>query len=296
MRLHHGFPCHRVHQFIHQPQPGHRVLRIAHRLAIARRNLRLCELCGKRRPAHQQRDLDARILQVASGDHHLLRALHQQPGKSDRIRVMLLVCLDQVLRRHLDAQVYNVIPVVLQNNFDEIFPNVMHVALHRRQHHLAALRRIRLLHELFQVAHRRLHGFRRLQYFGHDQFVRIEKPSDFRHPCHQWSIYDIQRWRTFPAFPLQINNQPVSRALDNVVRQPLVQRQIRRACFIFLFRGAEMLGDRRDVKLIDGRTLLFCLLAPVRRNIPQQRGVRIFRWDFLRRMRKKQILRQLSLI
>ena len=80
----------RVHQFIHQPQPGHGVLGIAHRAAIARGNLLLCEFCAQRRSAHQQRHADSGVLQIVRGNHHLLRAFHQQTGESDRVRVVRL--------------------------------------------------------------------------------------------------------------------------------------------------------------------------------------------------------------
>ena len=225
----------RIHQLIHQPQPGHRVFRVAHRFAIARRNLRLRKSRRQRRSTHQERDLNPRSPQIARRDHHLLRAFHQQPRKPDRIRMMLQIRLDQFFRRHFDAQIHHVIPVVFQNNLNKIFPDVVHIALHRRQHNLSALRRIRLLHKLFEMIHRSLHGLRRLQHLGHDQFIRIKQPPDFRHPGHQWTVDDVQRRGPFGAFPLQIGDQSVARPFDDVIRQPLVERQVRCALFFSFF-------------------------------------------------------------
>ena len=160
----------------------------------------------------------------------------------------------------------------------------MDVALHGRQHDLSALGRVRLLHELLEVAYRRLHGFRGLQHFRHDQFIRIEKPPDFRHSSHQWPVHDVQWGRTLPALFLQIFNQPVPRAFDDVVCQPLIQWHVCRARFFLLLRRAEVLGNGRDVVLIDRRALFLALLAPVGGDIPQQPGIRIVGRHILRRM------------
>ena len=164
----------RVHQLIHQPQTRHRIFRVAHRISVTRRNFRLREFSGERRAAYQQRNGNPRVLQIARGDHHLLRALYQQPGKPNRIRMVLLVRLDQFFRRNLDSQIHHVVAVVLQNNFDKVFSDVMHVTLHRRQHNSAALCGVRLLHELLKMIHRSFHRFRGLQHFGDNQFIRIE--------------------------------------------------------------------------------------------------------------------------
>ena len=78
------------------------------------------------------------------GGDHLLRALHQQTGEPDGVGLMLAVRADQIFGRHFDAQIDHVVAVVLQNDLDEIFPDVVHVALHRRENHLGALFRVRL--------------------------------------------------------------------------------------------------------------------------------------------------------
>ena len=73
------------------PQAGHGVLGVADRgLAVGR--ARFCvsrELFGKRRAAHQQRHADAGVLQIVGRDHHLLRALDQQAGEPDGVRLVL---------------------------------------------------------------------------------------------------------------------------------------------------------------------------------------------------------------
>src|SRR5208283_572425 len=177
-----------------------------------------------------------------------------------------------------------------------VFPDVVHIALHRRQHHLAALRGVRLLHELFQVAHRRLHRFRRLQHLRHNQLIRIKQPPYFGHSLHQRPIDNVQRWRALSAFSFQVCHQSIARAFDDVVRQPRVQRHIFRLQLLFLFRCAEMFRDRRDVELVQRRLLLLALLSPIRRRVPQHFALRMLRGHFLRRVLEQQIFRQSPLV
>ena len=53
MFAHHCCARRRIHQFVHQAQAGHGVFGVAHGLAIARGNLRLCEFRGKRGAADE---------------------------------------------------------------------------------------------------------------------------------------------------------------------------------------------------------------------------------------------------
>ena len=98
----------------------------------------------------------------------MLRAFHEQPGQADGIRAVFLIGFDQFFRRHLDAEIHHLVSVVFENNLNEILADIVHVALDRGKNHLAALGGIRFFHELFEITHRRFHGFRRLQYFSDD--------------------------------------------------------------------------------------------------------------------------------
>ena len=292
----HRLPRRWIHQLVHQPQTRHGVPCVAHRVSITRRDLGLRELSGKSCAADQQRNGDSGIFQIACRDHHLLCALYQQPGKPNRIRMVLLVRLDQFFRRNLDSQIHHVVAVVLQNNFDKVFSDIMHVALHRRQHDSSALCGVSLLHELLKMIHRSFHRFCGLQHFGDNQFVRVEQPSHFRHPRHQRSGDDVERCCALRSLSFQILDQPVPRSLNDVVGEPLVQRQICRSHLVFLLCCSEMFGDRRNVELIDRRALLLVLLSPVRWSILQHLGTRIFRIYLFRWMLEQKIFRKLPLM
>ena len=287
MFAHHRRARRRIHQFVHQTQTGHGVFGVAHGLAIAWSNLRLREFRGKRGAADKQRDFNARVFQIACRGHHLLRAFHQQPGQSDSVRLVLLIRLDQLFRRNLDSQIHDVIAVVFQDDLDKIFSNVVNVALHCGQHDFSALGRVRLFHELLEMAHCGFHGFGRLQNFRDDQFIGVEEPPHFRHTSHQRSIHDVQGCRTLPAFALQIHDQSVSRSFDDVIAKALVKWQVRRARFFFFLCRSKVLGNCRDVILIHSRALLLALLPPIGGNVPQELYIRMIGRHVFRRMRKQ---------
>src|SRR6266403_1983499 len=212
----HRVPRSGVHKLVHQPQAGHGVFGVTDRFAVTRRNLRLRELRGERRPADQQRNFDPSVAQIVSGDDHLLRAFHQQTRKADGVRLMLLISLDQVFGRNLDAQIHNVVAIIFQNNLYEIFADVVNIALYGGQNNAAALRRVRLLHELLKMADRGFHRFRGLQNFRDDQLVGIEQPPDLSHARHQRAVDDIERGNALGALSVEVRHKTIASAFDNV--------------------------------------------------------------------------------
>jgi hypothetical protein len=128
---------------------------------------------------------------------------------------------------------------------------------------LPRARRIRLFHELLEVRYGSLHGFGRLQHLGHNQLIVIEQPPHFGHARHQRAIDDFERRCAFGALAVEIRDEAVLGAFDDVVGQALVERQVLGADFDARAGLAEMFGDRRDVELVDGGTLLQALLPPV---------------------------------
>ena len=190
------------------------------------------------------------------GGDHLLRAFHQQAGKADGVGLMLLVRADQIFGRNFDAEIHHVVAVVFQDDLDEIFADVVDVALHRGENHLGALFGVGFLHELLEMIDGGLHRFGGLQHFGDDQLVVVEQPADFGHSGHQRAVDDVERGHAFGELAIEIGDEAVLRAFEDVIRQALIERQIFGARFLARAGGAEMFGDGGDVKLIDGGFLL----------------------------------------
>ena len=170
----------RIGDLVHQAQAGHRVLGVERRRLIAGTDLAVRESLRQRGAADQQRNVDARVLQVSRRDDHLLRALHQQPREANGVRLMVMAGLDDFFRRNLDAEVHHVVAVVAEDDLHQVLADVVDVALHGSQHDLAARRGIGLLHELLQMIDRGLHRFGRLQHFRHDQLIVVEEPARLR--------------------------------------------------------------------------------------------------------------------
>ncbi len=190
--------------------------------------------------------------------------------------LMLAVRADQIFGRHFDAQIDHVVAVVLQNDLDEIFADVVHVALHRGQNHLRALLHVSAFSmNCFEVADGGLHRFGGLQHFGDDQFVVVEEPADFGHAGHQRAVDDVERRGAFGELAVQIVDQAVFRAFENVVREALIERQILGARFLARPGAAEMFGDGGDVKLVDRGFLFARLLAPVAGRAAKQGRLRM---------------------
>ena len=74
-------------------------------------------------------------------------------------------------------------------------------------------------------------------------------------------------------FEFEIGDQAVLRALDDVVCEALVERQIGGFLLLPARCAAKMLGDGGDVKLIDGDLLVTRLQPPILRNIFEHGGV-----------------------
>ena len=251
----------RIHQLVHQAQPGHGVLGVADGVAVGRaRSCVRVNFSDSAAPPTSSGTSMPASCKSAAGDHHLLRALHQQAGEPDGVGLVLAVGLDQRLRRHLDAQVDHLVAVVGEDDLDQVLADVVDVALHRGQHDLAARGGVGLLHELLEVVDRGLHRFGRLQHLGDDQLVVVEQAADFGHAGHQRTVDDVERRGAFGALEVQIGDQAVLGAFDDVVGQALIERQIGGLRLVFLAGLAEMLGDGGDVELVDG-DLLFARSA-----------------------------------
>ena len=209
---------------VRQRQAGHGVRGVGHQPVVLRRDAQAGEAVGERRAADQHRHRHAIGAEVAHRLHHHLRRLHQQARQPDDVRAVLPVGFYQVLRRHLDAQVDDLVAVVGQDDFDQVLADVVNVALDRCQHHAALEGAFDALHVRLQVVDGELHGLRRLQHLGHDELVGVELAAYLGHAVHQRAVDNLQRRPVLHGL-VQIFRQPLLGAFDDGEGQPLVQRQ-----------------------------------------------------------------------
>jgi len=180
------------------------------------------ELLGERRAADEERDLDGRDAQVLRRHHHLLRGLHEQAGETECVGLVGVVRRDQILGRHLDAQVDHAVSVVREDDLDQVLADVVDIAFDGGQHDRTPRGRLGLFHEPLEVGDGGLHRLRRLEDFGDDELVVVEQPPDLVHAPHQRAIDDLERAR-LAELRVQVVDQAVAAALDDVARESLVE-------------------------------------------------------------------------
>ena len=189
---------------------------------MLRRDARRGELPRERGAADEQGDVDAGRAKVLGRHHHLLGRLHQEPRQSNGVGLVLVAGGDERLGRDLDAEVDDAVAVVGQDDLDQVLADVVDVALHRGQDERATRRRLGLLHERLEVGHRGLHRLGRLEDFGDDELVVVEEPADLVHALHERAVDDVERRGVTPLL-LQVVDEAVAAALDDVAGQPLVK-------------------------------------------------------------------------
>ncbi len=81
-----------------------------------------------------------------------------------------------------------------------------------------------LVHVRLEVADRRLHHLGALQHLGDDELVLAEEPAHLVHAGHQRAVDDLQRLLRLER-QVEVLEEPVPAALDDVAREPLVEGQ-----------------------------------------------------------------------
>ncbi len=211
------------------------------------------------------------------------------------MRLVFLKGPDQLLGRHFDAEIDDVIAVVLEDDLDQILPDIVHIAFDRGQDHLGPLLDVGLFHKPLQITHRSLHGLGGLQDLGDDELVVVEAPADLGHPLHQRSIDDVERRGALLELMVEVLDQAFLGALENIVGQPLVEREIGRAGFLFFLLGAEVRGDGGDVELVDSHLLLAGLRSPIGRRVAKQRSLRVIGGHANRNVIEQEVFSELAL-
>ncbi len=214
-----------VGQMVGHVQARHGILAVQHGAVVLAGDVLDREVVGKRGAAHQDGSVHTRIAQIARGRDHFVGALHQQSGKSDQIRVVLLGGGHEPIRRHLDAQVHHAKAVVAQDDFHQVLADVVDVPLDGGQQQNPTRGDIPLGHLGLQVRHGGLHRLGALQHFRHDEFVAIEQPAHLGHSLHEGAIDQIQRVRTRLQQLVQRRHQSILGAGQDAVGHVFVRRE-----------------------------------------------------------------------
>ena len=182
---------------------------------------------GGRRPADQERHVEALALHLLRVVDHLVQGRRYQAGESDDVGAFLPGDLQDPGRRHHDAKVYDLEVVALQHYPDDVLTDVVHVALHGRQHHDAvgpADPVFLLLDKRHEVGDGLLHHAGALYHLRQKHLARPEQVPDHVHPVHEWAFYNVQRALGLLPRLLRVLLGELGYALDERVLQPPLDR------------------------------------------------------------------------
>ena len=159
--------------------------------------------------------------------YHLVQRGRDQAAETDDVGVLLARRLQDLLCRHHDAEVDDVVVVALEHDADDVLADVVDVALDRRQHDLAlGLRGVRSFLLRLDIGHeigdRLFHDPRALDHLGQEHLSLAEQVADDVHAVHQRPLDHVERPRgRLPRF-LGVLDDVFVDAVDQRVRQPRV--------------------------------------------------------------------------
>ena len=98
---------------------------------------------------------------------------------------------DEFFRRDVDAEVDHFESGAFEHRGDEVFPDVVHVALDRSDDDATDFLDARANHHRIQEPHRDLRRFRRHQEFRNEIFPFVEEAADFVHRRNDASVQNF---------------------------------------------------------------------------------------------------------
>jgi len=89
------------------------------------------------RTPHQHGEIEPAALQFVYDKGHLFTGADQQRAQTNGVRFFFNCTVDDGIRRYLFPEVDHVVAIVGKNGLDQVFANIMHISVNRRQEELA---------------------------------------------------------------------------------------------------------------------------------------------------------------
>jgi hypothetical protein len=153
-------------ELVHDPQAGEGIGAVVDRAAVGPAQVLLDELARQRRAAADDRQRHPLLPQDGHVLLHHRRALDQQAADADGVRVVPARGRQDRVDRLLDPEVERLVPVVRQDDVDQVLADVVDVPLDRRQDDAALLGPLDPLHVRLEVRDGGLHDLGRLRTNG----------------------------------------------------------------------------------------------------------------------------------
>jgi hypothetical protein len=120
----------------HHVDDARRVQDVNRRLAVLGRDLHRGVLRARGRAANQQRQTHLPALHLLGDEHHLVKRRRDEAAQPDEIRFLINRRLQDLVRRHHDAEIDDVVAVAAEHDADDVLADVVHVPLDGRHHDL----------------------------------------------------------------------------------------------------------------------------------------------------------------
>jgi hypothetical protein len=210
-----------LHQRLDGAQTFERVLAVEDAAVVHRAQVVLDVVAGECGPAEQHRDaFEAAVVHLEQVLAHDKSALHEQAAHADGVGLGAHRGLDEVVDRHLDAEVVHRVAVVRQDDVDEVLADVVHVAFDRPEDDRALAGAVDPLHVRLEVGDRRLHRLRALQHERELHLAARKQLADHLHAAQQHVVHDAQRVHRLELL-VEIGLDAVALTVDDPVLQPL---------------------------------------------------------------------------
>ena len=143
------------------------------------------------RAADEKRDGKTLALHFAGDMRHLVQRRGDQAAEADHVHLLLAGGLQDFFARHHDAQVNDFVIVAAEDDADDVFADVMDVALDGGEEDFAlglmngAAGLFLGFHERQEIGDGLLHDAGAFDDLGQEHFARAEEVADDAHASHQ---------------------------------------------------------------------------------------------------------------
>ena len=181
-------------------------------------------------PANQQWNGKALALHLFCHVDHFVKRRRNQPGKTNQIRIHFARGPEDFIRRDHHAKIDNFVVITLQHHANDVFADVVYVALHGGDDHFTVTGALLFagFDKGFQIRHRLLHDAGGFHHLRQEHFPFTEQVADHVHAVHQRPFDNLNRTRGLLAgfFGIELDkfgnafNQRVFEALFDVPAAP----------------------------------------------------------------------------
>ena len=205
-----------------------------------------------RRSANQQRDREALACHLFRDMHHLVERWRDQSRETDDIDLLGACGLEDLLGRHHDAKIDDLVVVALEHDSDDVLADIVYISLDGRHEDLAlgldCAAGFLGLEIGFEPGDRFLHDACRLDDLRQKHLAVTEEVADDIHAIHERSLDDEDRATELLERFCRIVLDVLGNALDERMLETLLDRPL--APFrALLFRTATAVTHvvRRDL-------------------------------------------------